>query len=195
MSYFHKQAEARKQFKTVTEIQVQNQTITDPERIKVAATKAFEELYTETQRTDIDPKEYPLSLIPKLIKEDINNSLTKEVTQHEIKEALDQMNPDKAPGSDGFTARFYQQSWDIIKLDLMKLIQKSQTCSKLGGGRNLAFLSLIPKEKGEISFDRFWPISLYNKSYKMLTKIIANRIKTILPIIIPENQDSSKADT
>ena len=123
-SYFHKKAEARKQFKIVTEIQVQNQTITDSEGIKSAATEAFGELYTEMKRTDIDPKEYPLSLIPKLIKEDINHSLTKEVAQKEIKEALDQMNPDKAPGPDGFTARFYQQSWDIIKSDLTKLIWK-----------------------------------------------------------------------
>jgi hypothetical protein len=53
---------------------------------------------------------------------------------------------------------------------------------------NSAFLVLIPKEKGAISFDRFQPISLCNTSYKILTKIIANRIKTILPIIIPENQ-------
>jgi hypothetical protein len=154
-SYFHKQAEARKQFKTVTEIQVQNQTIMDLEGIKATTTKAFKELYTKMQRTDIDHKEYPLSLIPKLIKEDINNNLTKEVTQQEIKDALDQMNPDKAPGPDGFTARFYQQSWDIIKSDLTKLIRKSQNCSKLGGGTNSAFLTLISKEKGAINFDRF----------------------------------------
>jgi hypothetical protein len=187
-SYFHKQAESRKQFKTVIEIQVQNQTITDPKGIKATATEAFGDLYTETQRNDIDPKEYPLSLVPNLIKKDFNNNLTKEVTQQEIKEALDQMNPDKALGPNGFTARFYQQSWYIINSDLTKMIQKSQTCNKLGGVTNSTFLVLISKEKGAISFDRFRPISLCNTSYKILTKIIANRIKKILPIIIPENQ-------
>jgi hypothetical protein len=49
------------------------------------------------------------------------------------------MNPDKAPGPDGFTARFYQNNWDIIKSDLTKLIRKSQTCSKIGGGTNSSF--------------------------------------------------------
>jgi hypothetical protein len=154
-SYFHKQAESRNQFKIVKEIQVQNQTITDLEGIKAEEIEAFEELYTKMQRKDIDPKEYPLSLILNLIKEDINNSLTKEVTQQEIKEALDQMNPDKAPSPNGFRERFYQQSWYIIKSDLTKLIRKYQSCSKLGGGTNSAFLALISKEKGEISFDRF----------------------------------------
>jgi hypothetical protein len=110
------------------------------------------------------------------------------VSQEEIKEALDQMNSDKAPGPDGFTARFFQHCWDIIKSDLTKLIQKSQICSKLGGGTNSSFIALIPKEKGAVHFGRFQPISLCNTSYKILTKVIATRTKKILPAIIPENQ-------
>ena len=125
--FFHKQDEAQKQFKNVTEIQVQNQTITDFEGIKAVAVEAFKTLYTETQRTVIDPKAYPLSLISALIYEDVNIKLTRVVDQQEIKEELDQMNLDKAPCPDGFIARFYQNSWDIIKSDLTKLIRKSQT--------------------------------------------------------------------
>jgi uncharacterized circularly permuted ATP-grasp superfamily protein len=105
----NKQAEARKQYKAVTEVQVQNKTIADPEGIKQAAYEAFEMLYTEPKGTETDQQRYPLTVIPRLINEDTNNRLTREVTQQEIKEALDQMNPDKAPGPDGFTARFYQQ--------------------------------------------------------------------------------------
>jgi hypothetical protein len=97
---------------------------------------------------------------------------------------------DKAPGPDGFTARFYQNSWDVIKLDLTKLIRKSQVCARIGGGTNSSFLALIPKERGATSFFRFRPISLCNTSYKILTKIIANRLKNILPVIILKNQGS-----
>jgi hypothetical protein len=73
-------------------------------------TEAFKTLYTETQRTTIDPKDYPLSLVMALIHEDVNINLTRVVDQQEIKEALDQMNPDKALGPYGFTAIFYQNS-------------------------------------------------------------------------------------
>jgi hypothetical protein len=97
------------------------------------------------------------------------------------------MNPDKAPGPDGFAARFYQQCWGIIKSDLTKMIKKSQSSNKLGGGTNSTFLALILKEKGSLSFNRFRPISLCNTNYKILTKIIANRMKAILPLIIPKN--------
>ena len=53
---------------------------------------------------------------------------------------------------------------------------------------NSAFLALIPKGKEANSFDRFRPISLCNIGYKIITKIMASRLKHILPNIIPENQ-------
>jgi hypothetical protein len=68
------------------------------------------------------------------------------------------------------------------------MIKKSQQSSKLGRSTNSSFLALIPKEKGALSFNRFRPISLCNTSYKILTKVIANRLKALLPPIIPENQ-------
>jgi hypothetical protein len=75
-----------------------------------------------------------------------------------------------------------------VEKDLYKMILKSQNCQKIGGSTNLAFLALIPKEKGAKEFNRFWPISLCNIGYKLITKVIANRLKGILPTIIPENQ-------
>jgi len=49
-------------------------------------------------------------------------------------------------------------------------------------------LALVPKESNPSTFNRFCPISLCNSSYKIITKIIANRIKEVLPTIISENQ-------
>ena len=71
---------------------------------------------------------------------------------------------------------------------MLKMVSKSQRCSKIGGSTNSAFLALIPKEKGAKSFDKFRPISLCNIDYKIITKIMANRLKYILPYLIPENQ-------
>lgn len=68
------------------------------------------------------------------------------------------------------------------------MIRKSQNSQKIGGSTNYAFLALIPKEKGANNFSRFRLISLCNIGYKLITKVIANRLKHILPKIIPENQ-------
>ena len=50
----------------------------------------------------------------------------------------------------------------------------------MGGCTNSTFLSLIPKEVNPSSFDRFRPISLCNASYKIFSKLLANRLKTLL---------------
>jgi hypothetical protein len=127
----------------------------DFEDIKNVAFKTFIVLYTETQSDSPDLNIYPLSLVPNTIHEATNVKLLAQVKIQELKEALDQMNPDKALGPDGCTIRFYQNCWEIIKSDLRKLILKAQRCSKIGGGTNSSFLALIPKEKGAISFGRF----------------------------------------
>lgn len=105
-----------------------------------------------------------------------------------VKSALFSMDPDKAPGPDGLSTIFLHTYWHIVGKDLYKMVQQSQDCQKIGGSTNSSFLALIPKEKGANSFNRFRPISLCNTSYKLITKIIANRLKHILPKIIPENQ-------
>jgi hypothetical protein len=58
----------------------------------------------------------------------------------------------------------------------------------MGGCTNSTFLDLIPKEINPSSFARFRPISLYNVSYKIISKIISNRMKPFLPQLISPNQ-------
>jgi hypothetical protein len=58
---------------------------------------------------------------------------------------------------------------------------------KKGGAINSTFLALIPKEMNPSNFSRFRPISVWN-SYKILTKIIASRIKPLLSKPISDNQ-------
>jgi hypothetical protein len=68
------------------------------------------------------------------------------------------------------------------------MLSWSKLRCKVGGATNSSFLALIPKETNPSNFSRFRPISLCNSSYKILTKIIVNSLKGILPRIISENQ-------
>jgi len=186
--FFHKQAEIRKHFKTVSKIDYLGNQLSSFEEIKLAAHDHFKEIYTETSlemdfsRSDI------LKNIPQLVSEQSNRKLLRPITLEEVKSVVESMNPDKAPGPDGFTARFLTSCWSIIHPDLFRMVKKSFSCRKLGGGTNSSFLALIPKEKGASSFSRYRPISLCNIGYKVITKILASRMKDVLPLIIPENQ-------
>jgi len=57
-----------------------------------------------------------------------------------------------------------------------------------GGNTNSTYLALIPKESNPSSFNHFRPISLHNSSYKIISKVLANQLKPLLPILIFKNQ-------
>jgi len=109
-------------------------------------------------------------------------------------EAIWSLHPNKAPGPDGFAICFYRDYWELIKKDLIKYFKWIQRKGKIGGYTNSTHLSLIPKESCPSNFSRFRPISLCNSSYKIFTKIIASRLKPILPMLIPENQGGFMAN-
>jgi len=100
----------------------------------------------EDGRGDSVAQENLLSNIPKIIGIEDNEKLTKKVTEEEILGALQQMNPDKALGPDGFSTHFYLVSWHIIKHDLVRMIQYVQKYARVGGRTNYSFLALIPRE-------------------------------------------------
>eukprot|EP00253_Pinus_taeda_P028879 PITA_28879 len=117
-----------------------------------------------------------------------NDSLLSPVTEEEITNVVWSMEPNKAPGPDGFSAHFYRICWEIIKIDLFRMVRGILRKAKVGGGINSTFLALIPKETNPRTFDRYRPISLCNTSYKIVAKLLANRIKPLLPKLISQAQ-------
>jgi len=122
-AFFHKQAQARKCLNTISEIKEDNDIHKDFEYIKKAAFLHFQSLYSE----DKDPNQYSdlLDVVPSVISQRTKETLEAKITKDEVKKSLFDMDPDKAPRSDGFSARFLQDFWPIIEKDLLKMVQKS----------------------------------------------------------------------
>lgn len=66
--------------------------------------------------------------------------------EEEISNVIWDMEPDKAPGPDGFSAHFYRACLKIIKSDLLRMAKAFQKKAKVGGNTKSTFLALIPKE-------------------------------------------------
>ncbi|KAL5854784.1 hypothetical protein ACOSQ4_004586 [Xanthoceras sorbifolium] len=100
------------------------------------------------------------------------------------------MGPNKAPGSDGFHALFFQKFWNVVGEDV------SSVCLKvLNGGCsieefNATNVVLISKVKNPERMTDFRPISLRSVIYKTVSKVMANRLKEILPHIISSEQSA-----
>lgn len=111
-------------------------------------------------------------------------------SEMEVKAAVFQLAPIKAPGPDGFSAVFYQKCWHILKTELSQKICKMLNDGQLEEGINDTDIVLIPKVKNPGRLQEFRPISLCNSVGKIISKMLANRMKTVLPDIISESQSA-----
>jgi hypothetical protein len=110
--------------------------------------------------------------------------LSEEVKDCEVKKALFSMNAWKAPGPDGFPAGFYQQSWDVIGSDICSFVKDVWSNPQIVEEVNSTDICLIPKVSTPEFVNQFRPISLCNTIYKVVSKVIVNRLKEIVPVIV-----------
>lgn len=112
------------------------------------------------------------------------------ITRDEVKTSLFDMAPYKAPGPDGLPAGFYQKTWDIVGDSICSLVTNYFETGVLPNGLNDTLISLIPKVTHPESVTQFRPISLCNVSYKIITKVMVNRMKPVLEKLVSHEQSS-----
>ncbi|XP_045088740.1 uncharacterized protein [Aegilops tauschii subsp. strangulata] len=108
----------------------------------------------------------------------------------EISDALFQMGPLKAPGPDGFPARFFQRHWGMMKNDIIEAVRQFFSSGVMPEGVNNTTIVLIPKVDNPQRLSEFRPISLCNVIYKIISKCLVNRLRPILGDIISEEQSA-----
>ena len=113
--------------------------------------------------------------------------LSSEFTQMEVKQAINQMAPLKAPGLDGMPPFFYQYYLNLIGDDISNSVLHYLNSATLPDHLNHTFITLIPKKKNPEFASEFRLISLCNVLYKIFSKVLANKFKKIFPNIITEN--------
>jgi 23S rRNA U2552 (ribose-2'-O)-methylase RlmE/FtsJ len=120
----------------------------------------------------------------------LNESLSVEFVAEEIVRALAQMHPLKSLRHDGFGVSFFQQHWGIIGDKVRMVILDFLNGGSFDPVINETFIMLIPKTPTTSSVGEYRPISLCNVLYKLIAKVLANRLKTVLPSIISHNQSA-----
>jgi len=117
-------------------------------------------------------------------------TLSEIITYEEIIASLNQMHPYKAPGSDDFQGIFFKQYWHLIGKDVSDLITQAFVTGKFDDSLAHTLIVLIPKVEQPSNFKEFLPISLCNTIYKLITKVLVNRIRPMLDQIIGPFQSS-----
>lgn len=126
--------------------------------------------------------------IPRLITEEQNILLLKPISLQEVEIAVNSLKVGKAPGPDGFTSIFFQHFWELIKWEVWQVVEESRNLRWMYPGLNATFIALIPKSEESNFPDKYRPIALCNIIYKIVSKVVALRLKPVLPFIISPEQ-------
>ena len=117
-------------------------------------------------------------------------TLEENFSEEEIWNAISGLNSDKAPGPDGFPIAFWIFSWEFVKEEVLGFFREFHDQCRFVKNLNATFLVLIPKKQTVEDFKDLRPISLVGGLYKILTKVLANRIKRVLDKVISKSQNA-----
>ncbi|GKD20760.1 putative RNA-directed DNA polymerase, eukaryota, reverse transcriptase zinc-binding domain protein [Tanacetum coccineum] len=118
------------------------------------------------------------------------DSLETLVSLEEVKNAVWDCGSSKAPGPDGFSFAFVKKYWDDIKVGILEFFNIFLDTSSLPHGSNSSFFTLIPKVSNPIFIKDFRPISLISVHYKIIAKILANRLTKVIDKIASPEQST-----
>lgn len=185
--YFHASMKNRRTFNQIRSLKNENgQEVQWSSGLEDVITSYFSKLFTAsaTHWTEI------IQCIDNKVTEPQNTMLLSPVEAKEVKEALFHMHPDKSPGPDGITPGFYQKFWKVVGQDVVAVVQRFFENGRVDDQLIQTNIALIPKKKHPQFMTDIRPISLCNVVYRIISKVLANRLKRIIDSVISDTQST-----
>ena len=182
--YFFALEKRNAESKLMRKLIVDGRTLTEQGSILKAQQHFYQTLYTSNTEVFFDIPNNSGVKITDIQK----NQMEAQITMLECGEALRSMKNDKAPGNDGLTVNFFKVFWPVLKDLLLLLYREVITSGELNSSARKGVITLIPKKKDLTQLKNWRPITLLNMDYKILGKVIARRLKQVLPDIIGPQQ-------
>ena len=171
-------------------LKISGSTKTDPFNILSEQKRFYQDLYTSKSiRTDSTQtgESFLSNLdIPRLTDEQ-KLSCEGKITPDECAAVLENFQNNKSPGNDGIPVEFYKKFWSLISEPFTKCVNECFETGEMSRSQKQAVITL-KKGKDRLLLENWRPISLVNVDAKIMSKVIATRIKNVLPNIIHHNQ-------
>ena len=119
----------------------------------------FQNIFKEPEGCPIQEILEVLGFYPRMITKEMNEELTKEISEEEIRHTLHTFQKGKSPRPDGFTLELFLGFYDRIKEDILVVVIESQNSGEVLGRLKSTFITMIPKKQKIETFDYFIPIS------------------------------------
>ncbi|XP_061999168.1 uncharacterized protein LOC133716477 [Rosa rugosa] len=188
--FFHRKTANRRRKNTICGLyNADGEWCEDDEGMEKVITDYFDSMFTASD-IDVEAMETTLNAIQPCVTPTMNEQLCAQYSYEEVKSALFQMYPTKSPGPDGMPPLFFQHYWETIGLEVTEAVQNFVHSGQLLKQINFTHICLIPKVPHPEYVSELRPIALCNVIYKICSKVIANRLKVILPTLISPFQSA-----
>ncbi|RVW48600.1 putative ribonuclease H protein [Vitis vinifera] len=167
-------------------IKVNGIWLLEEQEVRTGIADAFKQLLTKDSKWKADIG----GLILNQISQQEADTLELPFTEDEVHSALMDMNGDKAPGPDGFMVAFWQCCWEFVKEEVLEMFKEFHEQNAFLKSFINMFLVLLPKKGGAEELGDFRPISLLGGLYKLLAKVLANRIKKVIGKVVSPDQNA-----
>ena len=195
-AFFFRQIKRNAQKSNISFLNLGKTTVETNTEINEAIYKFYKKLYTRDREvseylSSCEEKEDDfLSLETPLITKEQKDFCEKEVSAEEVRDILfNKLKSGKAGGNDGLSVGFYQTFWKFLEPFYLDCLNHSIKEGKLSASQTQSVIKLIEKPgKDKSKIENWRPISLCNNDNKIFSKLLANRIKKVLPTIISKQQ-------
>ena len=189
--YFHNRASHRYKRNRIKGLKNSyNEWCTTNSQVAEIVISFYESLFTSLHPTDMQKV---LEAVEPKVTANMNQELIKAFTREEVDLALKNMEPLMAPGPDGMPPIFFQFFWSLVGDDVTFVVLDCLNNFHIPHDLNHTFVTLIPKVKSPKFISEFRPISLCSVIYKLMSKVLANQLKKVLPYLVSENQSAFQA--
>lgn len=184
--FFHSIANGRQNRNLLNSLAIGDVHIEEPGRIRIEVFNYFKNAYKEEWGSRPRLGGVAFSVLDSVQGDFLCNPFSEE----EVWQAVKACDGNKAPGPDGFNLSFIKSSWKVIKRDILQFCSEFHANSRLSKRLNTSFITLIPKVANPTGLSDYRPISLIGCIYKILAKVLAERLKKVLPLLISEVQSA-----
>ena len=168
---------------TINKLEINGEITDDEFKIKTEFENHFKNIF---QKKGYEYKEN--KFIEIIETKELESKISNPIKESEIKFVLDRCKKEKSPGHDGIPYEFYQKFWNVLNIRMTELFNEIIDSEELAESQSLATVKLIPKVVRPIRLSDFRPISLLCTDYKILSGVLAERMKPLLPEVIHESQ-------
>ena len=186
--YFYSLENNRKAKQTIKLLTKNNlDTITETQDIITETHSFYTELYT-AQKTESTKLTDFLNITTPILTQHDCNICEGHITENELRTALQTMENNKSPGLDGLSTNFYKHFWPILGHELTHIYNYAFDHEQLPLTQRRGVISLLFKKGDRTQLQNWRPITLLNTDYKILSKVLANRLKHALPLLVHTDQ-------